>query len=206
MGRFPSILLVPVRLYWRVQIIHSAIFAFCLVYLGLFSQIATTRAFANQVVVWGNPTNLPANSGNIVAIRMGEVSGANGLSNVIAVAAGPYRSVLLRSDGTMFACGSIDLPPAGFTNIVAVSTGAGHTVAITIPLQIASITLTNQHPLLRFQTFSGQQYSVEYSPDFNSGIWSGLPGGNVVGNGSDALVTDPQTTAVSPSRYYRLKQ
>jgi hypothetical protein len=112
----------------------------------------------------------------------------------------------LKSDGTMFACGNISAPPASFTNVIAISTGAGHSVAIIAPLQIATITLTNQHPLLRFRTFSGQEYSVEYSSDLSSGSWLALPGGDVVGNGMDALVTDPQATTFSAHRFYRLKQ
>ena len=185
------------------------------------------------VVAWGHDdygqTDIPAGLSNVVAIAAGdwhsvalkrdgtvvawsgvdwkgEVSGAVGLSNIVAIAAGAYRTVALRNDGTMFACGSITPPPADFTNVVAISTGTGHTVAVIAPLQITSITRTNQNSQLRFHTFSGQQYSVEYSPSLNPGSWTNLPGSNISGDGGDALVTDTNVTASIKARFYRLKQ
>jgi alpha-tubulin suppressor-like RCC1 family protein len=184
------------------------------------------------VVGWGDDTygqtDIPVGMSNVVAIAAGdwhsvvlkadgtvaawgvdwkgEVSGTAGLSNVVAIAAGAYRTVALRSDGTMFACGNITSPPASFTNVVAISTGSGHTVAVLAPLQITSITRTNQNSLLRFHTFSGQQYSVEYSPSLNPGSWTSLPGSGVSGDGRDALVTDTNATASINARFYRLKQ
>ena len=182
------------------------------------------------VAGWGDDTygqtDIPAGLSNVVAIAAGdwhslaltrdgtvaawgvnwkgEVSAINGLTGVVAVTAGPYRSVALRSDGTMFACGNIDPAPPAFTNITAVSTGAGHTVAITVPLQITSITVSNQYPVLRFHTFSGQQYEVEFSPDLSLGSWLPLSGSPILGDGTDLLVADPQPTL--QRRFYRISQ
>jgi hypothetical protein len=198
---------------------------------GGWHELALKRD--GSLVAWGDDnygqTDIPEGwSNNIVAIAAGdwhsvvlrsdgtvaawgvdwkgEVAGINGLTNVVAIAAGPYRSLALKSDGTIFACGNISAPPASLTNVIAISTGAGHSVAISAPLQIATITLRNQHPLLGFRTFSGQEYSVEYSSDLSSGSWLALPGGDVVGNGMDALLTDPQAMTFSSHRFYRLRQ
>jgi hypothetical protein len=144
----------------------------------------------------------------------GELDMPDGLSNVVAIAAGTYDSIALKSDGTVVAWGATYPPidsgeadvPDGLTNVVAISAGAGHSLAITIPLQITSIFLTSKSSLLRFHTFSGQQYSVEYSPDLSPGSWTALVGGNVSGNGQDAWVTDTNAAASATARFYRVKQ
>jgi hypothetical protein len=66
--------------------------------------------------------------------------------------------------------------------------------------------VNNQQPVVRFHTFSGQQYQIEYSPDFSPGSWTALPGGAVAGNGFDASVTDPQPATAFSKRFYRLEQ
>ncbi len=67
-----------------------------------------------------------------------------------------------------------------------------------------SIELTNEKPLLRFSTFSNQNYSVEHSPDLSSGSWSNLLGTNIIGNGQEATLLDTNVT-MSVNRFYRLK-
>jgi len=79
-------------------------------------------------------------------------------------------------------------------------------LAMSIPLQITSLTWTNQSALLRFHTFSGQQYGVEFSQDLSPGSWSILPGGNVSGDGSDYWATDSNALSVASARFYRMKQ
>ena len=143
----------------------------------------------------------------------GQLNQPAGLSNVIAIAAGTWHSLVLKSDGTVVAWGATYPPvdsgqaavPGALTNVVSISAGAGHSLAMSIPLQMTSVTLTNQTARMRFHTFSGQQYTVESSPDLSPGSWSALPGGSVSGNGQDVWVTD--TNAVtSAARFYRLKQ
>jgi hypothetical protein len=96
--------------------------------------------------------------------------------------------------------------PVGLTNVVAISAGAAHSLALSVPLEITSITLTNQSVLLRFHTFSGQQYRIAYSPDLIPGNWSELSGSSVSGNGREAIVTDTNATATASTRFYRLVQ
>jgi len=159
------------------------------------------------VVSWGNnsqgQTNVPV-----------------GLSNVVNVAAGWFHSLAVKSDGTVVGWGAgtfvADPPdsinygqamvPAGLSNIVAIAAGQQLcSFAIVAKLRINSARLTNQFPAIQFRTFSGQQYSVEYSPDLSSGSWLPLPGGSVSGDGHDAQVTDTNGV-VSGARFYRVKQ
>src|SRR5207253_648780 len=74
-----------------------------------------------QVAAWGynsdGETNVPA-----------------GLSNVVAISAGGYHSVALKSDGTVVVWGynldfEVDVP-AGLNNVVAIAAGFYHTVAL----------------------------------------------------------------------------
>ena len=77
-------------------------------------------------------------------------------------------------------------------------------LAITTDLKIDSFELTDQGPAIRFQTFAGQRYSVEYSPDLNLTTWFSLPGGIVLGNGQEGEVIDTGSSN-QPSRFFRLK-
>jgi len=181
-------------------------------------------------------TDLPADLTNVIAIAAGdfhslalksdstvvawgwdgegELDMPDGLSNVVAVAAGTWDSIALKSDGTVVAWGATYPPidsgeadvPDGLTNVTAISAGAGHSLAITVPLQITSVIKTNQSALLRFHTFSGQQYGVEHSPNLNPGSWSALPGSSVSGNGQDVWVTDTNALSSAGARFYRLRQ
>jgi alpha-tubulin suppressor-like RCC1 family protein len=192
------------------------------------------------VVAWGDDsygqTDLPDGLTNVIAIAAGdfhslalkrdgtvsawgwdgegELDIPDGLTNVIAISAGTYDSLALKSDGTVVAWGATYPPidsgeadvPAGLTNVVAISAGPGYSLARTIPLHFTSLIVTNQDSLLRFHTFYGQQYSVEFSPDLSPGSWTPLPAGSFSGNGCDLTVIDTNAVASSPVRFYRLKQ
>lgn len=74
------------------------------------------------VVAWGNNF-------------WGQTTVPNGLTNVIAVAAGGRHSVALRRDGSVTnwgdnSLGQITNPPASLTNVVAVQAGLWHTLAL----------------------------------------------------------------------------
>jgi hypothetical protein len=109
---------------------------------GSGSALALTRA--GTVVAWGLPaqTNVPNGLSNVVAINAGFESdlalrgdgtviswGAGsatnvpgGLSNVVAIAGGS-GDLALKADGTVVAWGYSFLPPAGLSNVIAISTG-----------------------------------------------------------------------------------
>jgi hypothetical protein len=131
---------------------------------------------------------------------------------VVAIAAGGFSSLALKSDGTIVAWGSITNVPSGLSNVVSIATGYGgesspvRSLAIRIELKISSIELNGQSAAIRFRAFSGQQYSVEYSPDLDLNSWVALPGGVVQGNWPEALVTDTNALAGAANRFYRIKQ
>ncbi len=158
---------------------------------GGFTSLAVRSN--GTVVAWGDDTktNVPP-----------------GLSNVIAVCSGGTHSLALKSDGAVvgwgnFSSGAANIP-AGLSNVVAIAAGFDESLTITIPLKFSSIERLNEKPLLRFHTFSGQKYSVEYLSDLNSTNWANLLGTNIVGNGYDTFVTDTNVT-MSINRFYRLK-
>src|SRR5579883_2758230 len=89
-----------------------------------FYTLAPPRS--STVIAWGDDT-------------YGQSDVPPGLSNVVAVAAGPYHSLALRADGTVMNWGkwwvnqTVPLPmmlPASLTNVVGIAAGAEHDVAL----------------------------------------------------------------------------
>lgn len=183
------------------------------------------------IVAWGlDQPNVPEELSNVVAIAaggghnlalksdgtvtawggngLGQSDVPEGLSNVVAVSAGEQHSLALKSDGTVVGWGYNEFGPTtipeNLTNVVAISAGIFHSVAISAPLEMNSITVTNQDRALHFHTFTGQQYSIEYSTDLSSTNWTVLPGSISEGTGQDVSVID--TNPVSTQKFYRLKQ
>ena len=90
-------------------------------------------------------------------------------------------------------------------NVTTVAAGGEQSLAIAMSLQI-SVQLTGQTPVIRFQTFSGRQYLVEYSPDLQAGSWRNVIGGNITGSGREALVMDNNALQSADTRVYRVRQ
>ncbi len=138
----------------------------------------------------------------------GQTNVPSGLTNVVAVSAGGTHSMALKGDGTVVAWGLLPANvsvPANLSNVVAIAAGSYHSLAITIDLKVTSIERSNGKPRLGFHTFSGQNYSIEYSPDLSSSSWSNLLGTNSIpGTGQDVSLTDTNVT-MSINRFYRLK-
>ena len=132
----------------------------------------------------------------------------SGLSNVMAIAAGEFHSLAIKSDGTVVGWGDnwgAETPPTGLGSLISVAGGGDFSVGLWTDLRILSIGATVQGPQLSFQTFAGRQYAPEYRPQLNSGSWSPVPGGPVAGNGRVVTVTD--TNSLVPARrFYRIKQ
>ena len=126
---------------------------------------------------------------------------------MVAIAAGGAQSLALRSDGTVveWGNGGAITVPAGLSNVVAIAAGGSFSAAITIGLAINSIALSNRYPVLGFHTFSGEQYSVQYSPGLNPASWLPLPGGQIQGNGYDAQVVDTSAPG-QDQRFYRVQK
>jgi hypothetical protein len=154
------------------------------------------------VLAWGGPNTY------------GETTVPAGLTNVVDIAAGRSFSLALKSDGTVIGWGENMYGqtniPFGLSNVVAIAGGGGYgdegrSFAIRIDLRIEAIGLTGLNTDLRFRAFSGQQYSVEYSPDLELNSWVALPGGVVQGNWPQALVTDTNALAGAANRFYRIR-
>ncbi len=98
------------------------------------------------VVAWGagNGTNL---SGNFLNSEQGQSIVPAGLSNVVAIAAGGYRSLALRANGTIVGWGDNlfgqGTAPPGVTNLTAIAAAPNHTLAIRAGRQLPIIV---QHP------------------------------------------------------------
>jgi alpha-tubulin suppressor-like RCC1 family protein len=156
----------------------------------------------------GQATGVPTTSSPYCATGQVMIAGQV-LSNVVAITAGAGHSLALKNDGTVVGWGDnyygqISVP-AAVSNVVALAAGESQSLAIQLALQIASITLSNQEPVICFHTFAGQNYSVEYSPDLSPNSWSPLPNGTVSGDGQDAAVTDTDPAIPGP-RFYRVRR
>ena len=157
------------------------------------------------VIAWGNnyfgQTNVPA-----------------GLTNVIAISASGNEygnhNLALKSDGTLVEWGQVfngpvsgfyETPPGDLSNVVSVAVGSSDSLAVTAGLTIKSVGIASQGPTLRFHTFSGRQYAVEFSSLPATNGWTNLPGGGFSGSGYDLVVTDTNAAGM-PCRFYRVRQ
>jgi hypothetical protein len=131
-----------------------------------------------------------------------------GLSNVVAIAAGEYHSLAIKSDGTIVGWGDnlgAESPPDGLGNVVYAAGGCDFSVALVADLRVLSITCGGRGPQLRFQSFAGRQYAAEYSAQAHPASWLPVTGGTVPGTGAVATITD--TNSFAPARrFYRLRQ
>ena len=85
-----------------------------------FSNVASARtadACSSSVVGWGE---------NI----QGETTPPAGLNDAVALAAGSYSSLALKSDGTVVGWGGEPTPPLGLTGVVAIAVGGGQSIAL----------------------------------------------------------------------------
>jgi alpha-tubulin suppressor-like RCC1 family protein len=117
---------------------------------------------AGQVIIWGrddygNTETLPTGLSNVVAVALGGGHGANALaltregkvigwganrygeanvpesvSNVVAVSAGFFHSLVLTEEGNVVAWGypPASAVPSGLTNVIAIAAGGFHNVAL----------------------------------------------------------------------------
>jgi alpha-tubulin suppressor-like RCC1 family protein len=156
---------------------------------------------------YGQATGVPSTAPDYSATGQVMVAGQV-LSNVIAIAAGANHSLALKNDGTVVAWGDNyygqTSVPAEVSNVVAIAAGGNQSLAIKSDLKVDSITLESQGAVIRFHTFAGQTYLVEYSPDLSPTNWGPVASGSVSGDGHEAAVTDI-APRVAGSRFYRIR-
>jgi hypothetical protein len=175
---------------------------------------------------------VPAQASNVVAIAAGQYHslilkadgsitawGDNsqgqcdlpvGLTGVVALSGGGAHTLALRADGTVAAWGAdwngqLDLPP-GLANVAAVSAGGFHTLLLLDgnlpPPQPFNPGWTRNRFTLLLQTFSRNNYVLEFKNSLTASNWTALPA--VPGNGSLRLLSD--SAASAPQRFYRVQQ
>ncbi len=102
--------------------------------LVCFAAVLTGRAQSTTVVAWGAGTNCPGDNN-----KYGQSVVPVGLSNVVAIAAGAYHSLVLKADGGVVAWGAItndygqvvhqppnygqSIIPVDLSNVVAIAGG-----------------------------------------------------------------------------------
>ncbi|MDR3460440.1 MAG: hypothetical protein P4N60_23675 [Verrucomicrobiae bacterium] len=176
-------------------------------------------------------TNVPAGTTNFAAVAVDYIHGVGfntngtvaawgaswsgsgqatvpaGLSNMVAVAAGGVKgshSLVLKSDGTVSTWGEAQTAiPGNVSNVVAIAAGDYYNLAIVADWKISAMNVTNQKPAIRFYSFAGQHYVVEYATNLPPGNWAPLTQTNL-GTGGDMIIVD--TNAPGPGRFYRVKQ
>jgi len=182
-----------------------------------------------RVIAWGinreGSTDVPRGLSNVIAVAAGEFHGLalksegtvvgwgynyfgqatppSDLSGVVSIAAAGYYSLALRRDGTVVSWGGQTNLPVVLSNVVAIAAGSC-SLAITVDPKISSIEWANPNAVLRFRSFSGRQYSVQYSTDLGTGNWTSLLG-LIEGDGRTVELIDTDAV-VSSQRFYRVME
>lgn len=141
----------------------------------------------------------------------GQIS-ISGRANVIAIGAGNRHSFGVRPDGTLTSSGKNDYGqaaiPAGLLNVIAITGGGDHTLAIVgddpparyVPLPGADM-IANQFQI-PVQTVIGRTYALQFTDSLSSNSWTVLP--MRAGTGGEIIVTDQ--TPSPTQRFYRVRQ
>jgi len=135
-----------------------------------------------------------------------------GLADVVAVAAGNYHSLALRSDGTVVAWGDnakgqTDIP-SGLSNVVAIAAGGNQSVALVGSHPPVTRVALNQYLLVNHEftitlpTEAGRVYRLESADDLDTPVWHPYP--LVSGNGGPRELRD--TNATTAARFYRVRR
>ena len=179
------------------------------------------------VIAWGQ-TSVPAGLSNVVAIAAavnnslalkidGTVVGwgsdsllrqvPQALDSVMAISISETHALALRTDGTVIrwgrnlTSGQDQTAPPYIKDVIAIAAGPTESLAVRAPLRFAKFEVVD-HPTMHFRTFTGRDYTVEFSTDLGSASWTPLPGGRVTGTGQLATVLD-DTQTTGGYRFYR---
>jgi alpha-tubulin suppressor-like RCC1 family protein/plastocyanin len=126
-----------------------------------------------------------------------------GLSNVIAIAAGDPQSLALKSDGTIVRWNTAPAPE-GISNVTAIAAGRSHSLLITVdpPLPILGAELEDGQFMLR-APISVSGFILETVTNLTQPFPPSGIADNVLTFGAAAAPISPQTNAM---RFYRLRK
>ena len=156
---------------------------------------------ANGLVVWS-------------AITSGQNAIPLGLTNISAIASGPFHELALLSNGTVRAWGKNDdlrcAVPWGLSNVVAVAGGGTFSLALvndttvpsSPPFSATAATFKNGVFSISVPTVTGLSYRLEYKNSLEDVDW--IPLDSMDGDGEQKVLTD--STASVKQRFYRVRQ
>jgi alpha-tubulin suppressor-like RCC1 family protein len=134
------------------------------------------------------------------------------LTDVVAVAAGGNIGLALKKDGTVVPWGTYNgttlTVPAGLKNVVAISVGMSHALALVgdappVTQAAASNLKWNTNCLtLSVPTDNGRVYQLEYKPSLSATNWTALP----MAPGLGAMQALHDLTASNSARLYRVRR
>jgi hypothetical protein len=128
----------------------------------------------------------------------------------VAIAAGAGHSLALKNDGRIVGWGNNVYGQCNFsanlTNVIAVSGGALHSLALlgalpSVPSPMYPIRSESQFSIV-VQTAFGKHYTLEYKDSLGSASWSSAS--TILGQGSLQFLID--LNATPPQRFYRIRQ
>jgi len=149
----------------------------------------------------------------------GETNVPSGLSNVVAIAAGGWHSLALKSDGTVVAWGAntgnnsiVDYGqcnvPANLSNVVQIAAGLVNSLVLVgsePPVLNAPLAIVNHGTngfSVALSTRTGRVYRLEYANSLTNQTWSAFS--LLAGQGTNTTFVDPSPNATQ--RFYRISQ
>jgi alpha-tubulin suppressor-like RCC1 family protein len=181
-----------------------------------YGQIHVSLGLTDVVAIAGGIFHSLAlrNDGTLVGWGMTRVP--EQITGVVAIAAGTDISLALRADGTLYSwyIGNYFIypgsPPAGLTNLVAISTKGGPGDGLALigdgrPLLSTPLTIalnSNATFSVTLQSQSGRVYALEFKDSLTDNSWTALP--LVAGNGRLLELSD--SSATGAQRFYRVRR
>jgi hypothetical protein len=148
----------------------------------------------------------------------GQTNVPTGLKNVVAIAAGGWHNLALKSDGTLVAWGAggpntnalvvygQNTVPEGLSNVFQIAAGSVHSLAVVgtgsplQPLAIFAPARMKGKFHVEVPTANGKVYRLEYKSQLTDPTWTAVM--LAAGNGRLAQLSDANTTQAA--RFYRV--
>jgi alpha-tubulin suppressor-like RCC1 family protein len=156
------------------------------------------------------------NDGTVASWGYTQASVPTDLTNVFSIVAGGVayaspavsRDLALKTDGTLAGWGTVANLPTNQNNIVAISSGEAHQLALignglpTQSIQITNLIWSRTNFGVRIPSQSGRVYSLEFKNSLSDSNWMALP--LIAGVGSMITLQDSSNTNIQ--RFYRVRR